>query len=58
MSEMGQKQTLSSECSMSALPPKVDIHRHDGHVRFVPDSDIAPKHVGSHAKRERYNAGN
>jgi hypothetical protein len=26
---------------MSALPPKADIHRHDGDVRFVPIGDIA-----------------
>jgi hypothetical protein len=25
---------------MSALPPKADIHRHDGDVRFVPNADM------------------
>src|SRR5262245_29401452 len=25
---------------MSAFPPKADIERHDGHVRFVPKADI------------------
>jgi hypothetical protein len=35
----GQKQTSISEGSMSALPLKTDIHRHDGDVRFVPTGD-------------------
>ena len=26
---------------MSATPPKADIERHDGHVRFVPKADKA-----------------
>src|SRR6516162_8907477 len=26
---------------MSATPPKADIERHDGHVRFVPKADEA-----------------
>ena len=26
--------------AMSALPPKADIERGDGHVRFVPKADI------------------
>jgi hypothetical protein len=37
---MGQKQTSKSECSFSALPPKADVHRRRGHVRFVPKGDL------------------
>jgi hypothetical protein len=37
----GQKQTSISEGSMSALPLKTDIHRHDGDVRFVPEPEVA-----------------
>jgi hypothetical protein len=40
MSALGQKQTLRPEISMSALPPKADIVRHNGNVRFVPVTDI------------------
>jgi hypothetical protein len=32
---LGQKQTSDTQTSMSALPPKADIHRHDGDVRFL-----------------------
>ena len=28
---------------MSALPPKADIDRHDGHVRLVPIGDMLAK---------------
>jgi hypothetical protein len=38
---LGQKQTSISEGSMSALPLKTDIHRHDGDVRFGPNSDMS-----------------
>jgi hypothetical protein len=38
---MGQKQTSNSECSFSALPPKADVHRRRGYVRFVPQADLA-----------------
>jgi hypothetical protein len=41
MSELGQKQTSDTQTSMFALPPKADIHRHDGDVRFVPNSEVA-----------------
>jgi hypothetical protein len=37
---MGQKQTSNSECSFSALPPKADVHRRRGHVRFGPIAAI------------------
>src|SRR5262249_18758 len=37
----GQKQTSRHHSdTMSALPPKADIERRDGHVRFVPKADI------------------
>jgi hypothetical protein len=42
----------------SGLDRKADNFRVGLHVSNVPDSDIAPKYVGSHAKRERCNAGN
>jgi len=41
MSELGQKHTSDTQTSMFALPPKADIHRHDGDVRFVPNSEVA-----------------
>jgi hypothetical protein len=34
MSALGQKQTSRPQISMSALPPKADIAKHDRHVRF------------------------
>jgi hypothetical protein len=40
MSALGQKQTSSSECSMSALLPIADINRLLGNVRLVPRGDI------------------
>ena len=40
MSASGQKQTLRSFGTMSALPPKADITRTSRHVRFVPKADI------------------
>jgi hypothetical protein len=45
MSAFGQKQTFPRVRLMSALPPKADIVRHGGNVRFVPqvDSCIAAK---------------
>jgi hypothetical protein len=36
MSALGQKQTSKRLQPMSALPPKADIGRHGGNVRFVP----------------------
>ena len=39
MSALGQKQTPRHHGAMSALPPKADIERRDGHVRFVPKAD-------------------
>jgi hypothetical protein len=39
MSALGQKQTLRSEISMSALPPKGDIVHGGGNVRFVSKAD-------------------
>jgi hypothetical protein len=39
----GQKQTSISEGSMSALPPKTDIHRHDGDVRLCQTRKSPPK---------------
>jgi hypothetical protein len=46
MSTVGQKQTFSDVQAMSALPPKADIGRVGGHVRFVPIADInwSPAH--------------
>ena len=40
-SALGQKRTWRGEFSMSALPPKADIIRYGGNVRFVPKADIA-----------------
>ena len=40
MSALGQKQTLMRVQRTSALPPKADIVRHGGNVRFVPKADI------------------
>jgi hypothetical protein len=37
---LGHKRTLEQFRSMSALPPKADIHCRDQHVRFVPKADI------------------
>src|SRR5262249_55626317 len=39
MSALGQKQTFSEVCAMSALPPKADIGTQQGDVRFVPKAD-------------------
>jgi hypothetical protein len=36
MSALGQKRTFWPFIAMSALPPKADIARHGGNVRFVP----------------------
>jgi hypothetical protein len=33
---IGQKQTSSCECSMSAVPSTADMHRGGGYVSFVP----------------------
>jgi hypothetical protein len=41
MAALGQKQTWQRLLLMSALPPKADIVRSDGDVRFVPEADIA-----------------
>src|SRR5262245_22167416 len=38
-SALGHKQTKRHYGAMSALPPKADIERRDGHVRFVPKAD-------------------
>jgi len=40
MSALGQKQTFSEVCAMSALPPKADITAAQTNVRFVPKADI------------------
>jgi hypothetical protein len=40
-SALGQKRTSDKVCVMSALPPKADIDKRDGNVRFVPKADIA-----------------
>jgi cytochrome c2 len=39
MSALGHKQTKRPAWTLSALPPKADIERGDGHVRFVPKAD-------------------
>ena len=49
MSALGQKQTFSQLCAMSALPPKADIAETDWDVRFVPIADI----TGLLGQRER-----
>jgi hypothetical protein len=49
MSVVGQKQTSAHVRVMSALPPKADIGRTSGHVRFVPIADI----TGLLGQRER-----
>src|SRR6516165_8880420 len=36
---LGQKQTSRPAWTLSALPPKADIERHDWHVRLVPKAD-------------------
>jgi hypothetical protein len=36
-----RKQTSFTAAGMSALPPKADIVRHGGNVRFVPKADLA-----------------
>jgi hypothetical protein len=40
MSSLGQKQTSRPEISMSALPPKADIHCDSWNVSFGPGADI------------------
>jgi hypothetical protein len=40
MSALGQKRTLWKVCAMSALPPKADVAKRRGDVRFVPKADI------------------
>jgi hypothetical protein len=39
MSASGQKQTSRPAWTLSALPPKADIERHDWHVCLVPKAD-------------------
>jgi hypothetical protein len=39
MSALGQQQTKRHQAALSALHPKADIDRHDGHVCFVPKAD-------------------
>src|SRR5262245_43428474 len=43
---------------MSALPPKADVDRHDGHVRLVPKADIrgAAKSAAIRSPRRRARA--
>jgi hypothetical protein len=41
MSALGQKRTSEHVRATSALPPKADIAKHNGHVRFVPKADIS-----------------
>src|SRR5262249_5760317 len=36
MSALGQQQTKRPAWTLSALPPKADMDRRDGNVRFVP----------------------
>jgi hypothetical protein len=40
MSALGHKRTLRRVRAMSALPPKADMDRACGDVRFVPKADI------------------
>ena len=40
MTGLGQKRTFGPSVAMSALPPKADIVRHGGNVRFVPKADV------------------
>jgi hypothetical protein len=39
VSALGQKQTFSEACGMSALPPKADVGTQSRNVRFVPIAD-------------------
>ena len=41
---LGRKRPSKRFHPMSALPPKADIIRHGGNVRFVPLSDICTEH--------------
>src|SRR5262245_17289369 len=41
MSALGHKQTELHHAAMSALPPKADIERSDGDVRFVPTAAVS-----------------
>jgi hypothetical protein len=34
-------QRRGNRVAMSASPPKADIHRHDGNVRFMPTTEVA-----------------
>jgi hypothetical protein len=46
MSALGQKQTSDSRLVMSALPPKADIVRHGGNVRFWGgEFNRSPRHL-------------
>ena len=49
MSALGQKQTFALQKVMSALPPKADMCRALGNVRFVPIADI--QEFGSHKRK-------
>jgi len=42
MSALGQKQTFSKVCAMSALLPIADIRQGNRDVRFLPTANIAP----------------
>ena len=42
MSALGQKQTFSKVCAMSALPPIADMGTQPCNARFVPKADIEP----------------
>ena len=55
MSALGHKRTFVHVQTMSALPPKADIHDWDRDVRFVPkaDSRTAVKNVAIRSLRRR-----
>jgi len=55
MSTLGQKRTLQSVRTMSALPLKADMVRHGSDVRSLPVSDMArPKRNRYAAKGPKY----
>jgi hypothetical protein len=47
MSALGHKRTFGKVRLMSALPPKADISRALGDVRYVPKADYAPQQIAT-----------
>jgi hypothetical protein len=55
MSDLGHKQTSSSECSMSAVPPIADINDRRINVRFVPEPEVVA--VFEHSRQQLMDLG-